>query len=69
MKLEFLHSGCWRCLTHHDEPCDERCISDIPEAAVIDVCLHLQVEEEALIDDVGDPATTSAQKRICLSKT
>lgn len=41
---------------HHDEPCDEGCISDIPEAAVIDVCLHLQVEEEALIHNVGKPA-------------
>ncbi len=43
-------------LTHHDKPRDEGCVSDIPETAVIDVCLHLQVEEEALIDDVGNPA-------------
>lgn len=50
-------------LTHHDKPCDEGCVSNIPETAVIDVCLHLQVEEEALIDDVGNPAKTSEEKQ------
>ena len=45
--------------THHNKPCDEGCIPDIPETVVIDVHLHLQVEEEALIDDVGHPAKTS----------
>lgn len=50
-------------VTNHDKPCDEGCISDIPEFIVVDVRLHLQVEEETLIDDVGNPAKTSGQKR------
>ena len=62
VKTSIVYSLCWCFLTHHDEPCDEGSVFDIPEAVVIDVCLHLQVEEEALIDDVGSPAETS----ICL---
>lgn len=54
-------------VTNHDEPCDEGRVSDISEFIVVDVCLHLQVEQETLIDDVRNPATaTSGQKKICL---
>lgn len=49
--------------TNHDKPCDQSCISDVPEVVVVDVRLHLQVEEEALVDDVGNPAKTSGQKK------
>lgn len=49
--------------TNHDEPRDEGRVSDIPETAVVDVHLHLQVEEEALVDDVGNPAGRTAQER------
>lgn len=49
-------------VTHHDEPRDERRVPDVPEAAVVDVRLHLQVEEEALVDDVGNPAGGTAQE-------
>lgn len=45
--------------THHDKPGDECCVPDIPETVGSDVRLHLQVEEEALVDDVGNPAKTS----------
>lgn len=45
-------------VTHHNKPRDEGCVPDIPETVVIDVRLHLQVEEEALVDDVGHPAKT-----------
>lgn len=43
-------------LSHHDEPHDERRVFDVPDAAVVDVSLHLQVEEKTLVDDVGKPA-------------
>lgn len=49
--------------TNHDEPRDEGRVPDVPETAVVDVHLHLQVEEEALIDDVGNPAGRTAQER------
>lgn len=49
--------------THHDEPRDESHVPHIPEASVIDVSLHLQEEEEALIDDVGDPAKHSRAEK------
>lgn len=49
--------------TDHDEPRDEGRVSDIPETAGVDVHLHLQVEEEALVDDVGNPAGRTAQER------
>lgn len=46
-------------MAHHDEPGDEGCVPRVPETVVGDVCLHLQVEEEALVDDVGNPAGAS----------
>lgn len=49
-------------MTHHDEPRDEGRVSDVPETAVVDVRLHLQVEEEALVDDVGKPARERAEE-------
>lgn len=49
----------WCCLTHHYKPRDEGCIPNIPETAVINVWLHLQKEEETLVDDIGNPAETS----------
>lgn len=49
--------------THHDEPGDEGRVSDVPETAVVDVRLHLQVEEEAFVDDVGKPARRAAEER------
>lgn len=50
-------------MTHHDEPRDEGRVSDVPETAVVDVRLHLQVEEEAFVDDVGEPAGRRAEER------
>lgn len=50
-------------VTHHDEPGDEGRVSDVPETAVVDVRLHLQVEEEAFVDDVGKPARRAAEER------
>lgn len=50
-------------MTHHDEPGDEGRVSDVPETAVVDVRLHLQVEEEAFVDDVGKPARRAAEER------
>lgn len=47
--------------THQDEPGDQSRVPDVPEAAVVDVRLHLQVEEETLVDDVGNPATKTKQ--------
>lgn len=54
--------------SHHDEPHDERRVFDVPDAAVVDVSLHLQVEEEALIDDVGEPAEQNGWKKICIKQ-
>lgn len=50
-------------MTHHDEPRDEGRVSDVPETDVVDVHLHLQVEEEAFVDDVGKPARRTAEER------
>lgn len=50
-------------VTHHDEPGDEGRVSDVPETAVVDVRLHLQVEEEAFVDDVGKPARRAAEEQ------
>lgn len=59
-----------RVTTDHDEPRDEGRVSDIPETAGVDVHLHLQVEEEALVDDVGNPAGRTAQREgRAISKT
>lgn len=55
-------------MTNHNKPRNEGCVSDIPQSIVIDVCLHLQVEEETLIDDVGNPATTSGQEDMTRKK-
>lgn len=50
-------------MTHHDEPRDEGRVSDVPETDVVDVHLHLQVEEEAFVDDVGKPARRTAERK------
>lgn len=46
-------------VTHHNEPCDEGSVPDVPQAVIVDVRLHLQEEEEDLVDNVGNPAETS----------
>lgn len=55
-------------LTNHDKPGGESCVPEVSETAVINVCLHLQVEQEALVDDVWDPTVTPTPEKVTLQQ-
>lgn len=42
--------------THHYEPRDERGVTDVLQIAGFNIVLRLQIKQQTLVDDVGQPA-------------